>query len=335
MDIVEFMKIGTLNIANPLFLAPMAGITDHPFRVLCREMGAGVVYTEFVSANGIIRENMKTLEIMKFTDDERPIGIQLFGEIPEVVGKSAKIVYDMFKPDLIDINYGCPVPKVTKRGGGSAVLRDLCLMDEMTRAVVESVPKIPVTVKMRAGWDKAHIISTEAGIKMEEIGVAAITLHPRTTNQQFSGQSNWDLIKELKEAVNIPVIGNGDINCLQDYYKMKCATGCDAVMIGRAALGNPWIFQSIVNGKSVDLYSEVDIFERIRTAKRHFIMLEDYYNPRICINLSKKHFNYYFKGFEGASHWRKKFMKIETVSEIKHLLKKMEESLTIEISNSQ
>ena len=175
----------------------------------------------------------------------------------------------------------------------------------------------------------------EAGIKMEEIGVAAITLHPRTTNQQFNGQSNWDLIKELKEAVNIPVIGNGDINCLQDYYKMKCATGCDAVMIGRAALGNPWIFQSIVNGKSVDLYSEVDIFERIRTAKRHFIMLEDYYNPRICINLSKKHFNYYFKGFEGASHWRKKFMKIETVSEIKHLLKKMEESLTIEISNSQ
>ena len=156
------MKIGTLDINNPLFLAPMAGITDHPFRVLCREMGAGVVFTEFVSANGIIRENMKTLDIMRFTDDERPIGIQLFGEIPEVVGKSAKMVYDMLKPDIIDINYGCPVPKVTKRGAGSAALKDLCLMDEITRSVVESVGKIPVTVKMRAGWDNMHIVSTEA-----------------------------------------------------------------------------------------------------------------------------------------------------------------------------
>ena len=219
------MKIGKLKILNPLFLAPMAGITDHPFRILCREMGAGVVFTEFVSANGIIRKNMKTLELMKFTDNERPIGIQLFGETPKIVGNSAKMVYDMLKPDIIDINYGCPVPKVTKKGAGSAALKDLCLMDEITQAVVETVPEIPVTVKMRAGWDNNNLVSTEAGVRMEKIGVAAITLHPRTTKQQFSGTSNWSLIKELKEAVNIPVIGNGDVSSFEDYNKLLNETG--------------------------------------------------------------------------------------------------------------
>ncbi len=329
------MKIGTLDIKYPLFLAPMAGITDHPFRVLCREMGAGVVYTEFVSANGIIRENMKTLEMIKFTDDERPIGIQLFGEIPSVVGRSAKMVYDMTKPDIIDINYGCPVPKVTKRGAGSAALKDLCLMDEITQSVIESVPNIPVTVKMRAGWDANNIISTEAGIRMEKLGVSAITLHPRTTSQQFSGKSNWELIKELKDAVSIPVIGNGDIKCVQDYNKMKCTTGCDGVMIGRAALGNPWIFKSILNNVRIDRNSEVDIIDIIHTAKLHIQMLEKYYNHKIYINLSKKHFNYYFKGFEGASYWRKKFMQIESASEIKQFLREMEESAIRNISEGQ
>ena len=192
------MHIGNLHIENPIFLAPMAGVTDHPFRILCREMGAGVVYTEFVSANGIVRENVKTLELMKFTEDERPIGIQLFGEDPKVVGKSALIVYNLLKPDIIDINYGCPVPKVTKRGAGSAALKNLSLMDEITQAVVEAVPEIPVTVKMRAGWDNSRIVSTEIGPRLEKIGIAAITLHPRTTKQQFSGQSNWQLIKDLK-----------------------------------------------------------------------------------------------------------------------------------------
>ena len=186
------MLIGNLHILNPLFLAPMAGVTDHPFRVICRKLGAGVVYTEFVSANGIIRENMKTLEIMKFTDDERPIGIQLFGETPDIVGNAAKIVYDMLKPDIIDINYGCPVPKVTKRGAGSAALKDLCLMEDITRSVVELVPEIPVTVKMRMGWNQTSIVIPEVGQRLEKIGVKAIALHPRTTKQQFSGKSNSD-----------------------------------------------------------------------------------------------------------------------------------------------
>ncbi len=321
------MQIGNLDIVNPLFLAPMAGITDHPFRILCREMGAGVVFTEFVSANGIIRENMKTLELMKFTENERPIGIQLFGETPDIVGNSAKMVYDMLKPDIIDINYGCPVPKVTKKGAGSAALKDLCLMDDITQAVVEAVPEIPVTVKMRAGWDQDSLVSTEAGVRMEKIGVAAITLHPRTTKQQFSGMSNWKLIKELKDAVKIPVIGNGDVKTSEDYNKMKAETGCDGVMIGRAALGKPWIFNSLQKKSSEKFIIDPDIGQIINISRRHFVMLTEYYNNNLSVNLAKKHFNYYFKGFDGASFWRKQFMQIENTDEIFSLLEKMEKAL--------
>ena len=321
------MQIGNLKILNPLFLAPMAGITDHPFRILCREMGAGVVFTEFVSANGIIRENMKTLELMKFTDNERPIGIQLFGETPEIVGNSAKMVYDMLKPDIIDINYGCPVPKVTKKGAGSAALKDLCLMDDITQAVVEAVPLIPITVKMRSGWDQNSLVSTEAGVRMEKIGVAAITLHPRTTKQQFSGMSNWRLIKELKEAVNIPVIGNGDVNSLEDYNKLLNETGCDGVMIGRAALGKPWIFNALQTNTSVNAVRNPDLSQIINIAQRHFLMLTEYYNNSLSVNLSKKHFNYYFKGFSGASKWRKEFMRIRNTDEMFTLLNQMEKEL--------
>jgi len=321
------MQIGNLKILNPLFLAPMAGITDHPFRVLCREMGAGVVFSEFVSANGIIRENMKTMELMRFTENERPIGIQLFGENPEIVGNSAKIVYDMLKPDIIDINYGCPVPKITKKGAGSAALKDLCLMDDITQSVVEAVPKIPVTVKMRAGWDKDSLVSTEAGVRMEKIGVAAITLHPRTTKQQFGGMSNWNLIKELKEAISIPVIGNGDVNSVEDYKKLLNDTGCDGVMIGRAALGKPWIFNYLQNNISIDPVRNPDISQIIDIARRHFIMIVKHYNNSLSVNLSKKHFNYYFKGFNGASNWRRKFMKIKNKDQIFSILNKMEKEL--------
>ncbi|MBC8257072.1 MAG: tRNA dihydrouridine synthase DusB [Candidatus Marinimicrobia bacterium] len=322
------MQIGNLNIVNPLFLAPMAGITDQPFRILCREMGAGVVFTEFVSANGIIRENMKTLELMKFTEKERPIGIQLFGETPDIVGTSAKMVYDLLRPDIIDINYGCPVPKVTKKGAGSAALKDLCLMDDITQAVVEAVPEIPVTVKMRAGWDQNSLVSTEAGVRMEKIGVAAITLHPRTTKQQFSGMSNWKLIKELKDAVKIPVIGNGDVKSIDDYNKMKDETGCDGVMIGRAALGKPWIFNSLQNNVSEDIILDPDLAQIINIARRHFKMLREYYNNSLSLNLSKKHYNYYFKGFDGASYWRKQFMQIEDTDDIFSLLEEMENAFT-------
>ena len=240
------MKIGNISVKTPILLAPMAGVTDYPFRVLCKEQGAGIVYSEFVSAHGIIRENIKTLQMIKFSDFERPIGIQIFGDTPDVMSKAAKQVYNKFVPDLIDINYGCPVPKITKRGAGSAALKDLCLMDDITSAVVESVPEIPVTVKMRAGWDKSSIVVPDAGERLQKIGVKAIALHPRTTKQSYSGKADWELIKLLKKSVSVPVIGNGDIKKPQDVQKMFDQTGCDAVMIGRAALGKPWFFNESV-----------------------------------------------------------------------------------------
>lgn len=323
------MYIGKLKIDNPLFLAPMAGVTDHPFRVLCRNMGAGVVYSEFVSANGIVRENLKTLELMNFTEDERPIGIQIFGEEPNIVGKSARMVYNLFEPDIIDINYGCPVPKVTKRGAGSAALKNLCLMDEITQAVVEAVPNTPVTVKMRSGWDHSSLVSTEAGIRLEKIGVAAITLHPRTTKQQFTGHSNWQLIKDLKSAVRIPVIGNGDIMTSNDYFRMKQETGCDGVMIGRGALGNPWIFRSIKDQECGKPTFIPKLSEKIYMCRQHFQLLKEDKNDRLCVNLAKKHFSYYLKGFDGASTWRRAFMQVTNPREINQLLVNMEKEYLV------
>ena len=315
-------NIGKIQIKTPFFLAPMAGVTDHPFRLICKEYGAGVVYTEFVSSNGIIRENIKTLNMMKFEENERPIGIQIFGDDAEIVGKSARMVNEMFKPDLIDINYGCPVPKVTKSGAGSGAMKDLCIMEDITAAVIENVYDTPVTVKMRAGWDKDNIISTKAGQKLEKIGVKAITLHPRTTSQKFSGLSNWSLIKDLKEAVNIPVIGNGDINNINDYKRMLDETGCDAVMIARGALGNPWIFKELnnylLNNKNK---LNITLKDRANVCKRHYELLKKDKSEHVCLNLTKKHFSWYLKGFDGAAEWRKKFMYSKSNKEIETHLK--------------
>ena len=317
------MKIGNINIKNPLLLAPMAGVTDLPFRLICKRMGANLVYTEFVSSNGIIRENKKTLNLIKFIDEERPIGVQIFGEYPEVVGKSAKMVYDMFKPDLIDINYGCPVPKVTKKGAGSAALKDLSLMKEITSAVLENVKKIPVTVKMRSGWSSTQQVFLEAANMLESIGVAAITLHPRTTSQKFEGNADWSLIKMMKENSSIPIIGNGDVKNVDDYIRMREETNCDAVMIGRGALGNPWIFKQISNYNNNQEVIDVSLNEILETCINHYNLLKENKEERVCVNLTKKHFSWYLKGFKNASDWRKKILFSKDINEIENAIKSM------------
>ena len=299
------MQIGNLKIDTPILLAPMAGVTDYSFRILCKEMGAGVVYSEFVSAHGIIRENEKTLDMIRFTEMERPIGIQIFGDSPEVMAKAARVVADKFQPDIIDINYGCPVPKITKKGAGSAALKDLCLMDDITTAVVESVPDLPVTVKMRAGWDMSNIVAIEAGPRLEKVGVKAIALHPRTTKQSYKGSANWNLIKELKQTVSIPVIGNGDIKKPEDVVRMFDETGCDAVMVARAALGNPWFFKqatALLLGASLPPIPNTH--ERIDMCKRHLELLLESRGEHIGTNLMRKQFGWYIKNFPGASSLR-------------------------------
>jgi len=317
------LTIGNLNLKTPLLLAPMAGITDHPFRVVCKNFGASLVYTEFVSSNGIIRENNKTLQLIRFTDGERPIGVQIFGEDPEIVSKSALFIKKRYNPDIIDINYGCPVPKITKKGAGSAAMKDLVRMEEITSAVVESIPDTPVTVKMRIGWDENNLVFIKAGEMLEKIGVKAITLHPRTTKQQFKGLSDWIHIKELKKSVSIPVIGNGDVKSYDDYMRMIDETDCDAVMIGRASLGNPWIFKNIISGLDNKKYFPPTLNEKALICKKHFNLLKEDKNEIQCINLSKKHFGYYLKGFKNASEWRSKFMKSNNISQIEILLEEL------------
>jgi len=319
------MNIGDIKLKNNVLLAPMAGVTDLPFRLVCKEMGADIVYTEFVSANGIIRESKKTFDLIKFIDQERPIGVQIFGEDPSVVGLSAKMIYERCQPDLIDINFGCPVPKVTKKGAGSAALKDLSLMIEITSSVVENVPEIPVTIKMRSGWSENNLVFIEAGEKLEKTGIKAITLHPRTTSQRFEGSANWEHIKELKKNISIPVIGNGDVRTVQGYTNIMSSTMCDAVMIGRGALGNPWIFRDIVNRNNNKKQSiqEVPILEIAKVCEKHFNLLIEHKEERTCLNLTKKHFSWYLKGFKNASSWRKKILFSNSLNEVLAILNSM------------
>jgi len=314
------MKIGNIELKTPAILAPMAGVTDLPYRTICKEMGASIVYTEFVSADGIIRENIKTLNMISFEEFERPIGVQIFGNDPDTVSKSAKYIYDNYKPDIIDINFGCPVPKITKKGAGSAALKDLSIMRELASKVVDSVPRIPITVKMRSGWDKNNIIIAEAGPILEDCGIQAITLHARTSKQLYSGSADWSLIKDLKNSVNIPVIGNGDVKSVEDYHLIKNETKCDAVMIGRAALGNPWIFENIKNSLNNKPQIDVSIKDIINTCLRHISLLEKYKSSIACLNLSKKHINYYLKNFKNSSNYRKELMRRDNINDIKNIL---------------
>ena len=313
-------NISNVKIPNSIVLAPMAGITDHPFRQICKEFGAGLVYSEFVSADGIIRENEKTLNMIKFEENERPIGIQIFGDSPDIVAQSAIYIKKNFKPDIIDINYGCPVPKITKKGAGSAALKDLSIMKDITQAVVQSVAPTPVTVKMRSGWNMENIVSTDAGILLESIGIKAITLHARTTSQQFSGEADWKHIKDLKEAVNIPIIGNGDVSTFEDYQKMKEITGCDGVMIGRAALGNPWIFSNILNKNK----NKPSISEIKRICLKHIELLIKNKSEKVSLNLSKKHLSYYLKNFNQAGTYRKKVMRCDTIDDVIKIIKSID-----------
>ncbi len=304
MDIRATLK------ANPLILAPMAGITDLPFRIICREMGAGLVYSEMVSAEALIRDQHRTLSMLATDPRERPVAFQIFGCKPASLARAARILAER-EVDLIDINMGCPVPKVLKSGAGSALLRDLGLAREIMETVVRASSK-PVTVKVRLGWDSKSIVAVELARIAQEAGIAAVTVHARTKVMGFSGKADWTMIKAVKDSVSIPVIGNGDVRSALDAKRMLDETGCDGVMIGRAIEGNPWIF------REAKAYLEAGvILHKPTIEERHAVILRHLHDvigllgENIGVREMRKHLCWYTKGLPGGGEFRQRINHIE------------------------
>ena len=313
--------IGNIEIDNRLVLAPMAGISNSAFRRIVKEMGAGLIFAEMVSSNALVYENDKTLSLLKTLDCERPIVQQIFGSGIETFVKSAKIVMERQRPDIIDINMGCPVPKVALRAqAGSALLKDPQKIGEIVREVVKAV-NVPVTIKIRSGWDKDSINAVQVAKIAEENGAQAITVHARTRAQGYTGKADWKIIKSVKEAVKIPVIGNGDVTSAIEAKKMLDETGCDAVMIGRGALGNPWIFKECLayleEGKIIDRPTDK---EKILMIKKHYELIKEDKGVKAAVLQIRTHALYYLKGMPKAKIYKELICKAKSEEEFLKIL---------------
>ena len=326
------MRIGNLIVNSQVLLAPLAGVSNRPFRVLAIKAGAAITYTEMVSSEGIFRNQTKTKEMMAFKPDEQPLGIQLFGANPEVMKKAAEVTVAEFAPDLVDINLGCPVKKVVKKNGGAAVLKDLVLTKDIISAVVEGAGETPVTIKMRTGWDDTKPVFIEAGHIAQEAGAKAVCLHARSRTKGFSGSADWNSIKQLKEALSIPVIGNGDVRTPQDAADMLEETNCDAVMIGRAAMGNPFIFKQINQYLSTgELIDEPSIKEKIEMAQLHALLMKEQFGEERGAKMMRRYLGWYVKGFKDASVLRPKLFKVNSIDDINHIFDEYLQSSHIEM----
>ena len=309
------MKIGNVVIDNPVVLAPMAGVTDLPYRQIVKRMGCGLLYTEMISCKGLIYGNEATADLMEFTDFERPIAIQLFGSEPEVMAEAAKLVQNKMKPDFIDINMGCPTPKIVNNGDGSALMKNPGLAGAIVAALVEAVD-IPITVKIRKGWDDNHVNAEEFAEILVKNGAAAVAVHGRTREQFYSGQADWQIIKAVKEAVPVPVIGNGDIFSPEDAARMLTETGCDAVMVGRGAQGNPWLFRQISHYlKTGQLTPPQTPQERIDLAIEHFHSEIEYKGSRGIAEM-RKHLAWYLKGLPKCAKVKEQLFRLEDATQV-------------------
>lgn len=313
------MKIGNFEIENNVFLAPMAGVTDGVFRRICKKYGAGLVYSEMISAKGLYYKDKKTKELMAITREERPCAIQIFGSEPDIIAAAIPSVME-FEPELIDINMGCPTPKIVNNGDGSALLKNPKLIGEIVKAAVKISP-VPVTVKIRKGWDDDSINAVETAKIIEENGAAAIAVHGRTRQAFYSGKADWDIIRKVKDTVKIPVIGNGDIWRAQDAKLMLEETGCDAVMVARGAEGNPFIFRQInelLNDGEIRFNPSEK--EKLNQALEHVSMLVKAKGENRGVREARKHIAWYIKGLPGASRLKSEIFKISDFATMSYTL---------------
>lgn len=315
------MTIGSLELKGNIFLAPMAGVTDLPFRLLCKEQGASLVYTEMVSAKALHYNDNETWGLLETHPHERPVAVQIFGSEPEIMAEAAERLSHRDEFALIDINMGCPAPKIVKNFEGSALMRNPELVRKIVREVVRTSKK-PVTVKIRKGWTESEVNAVKIALICEEEGAMAVTVHGRTREQFYSGNTDLNVIKEVKESLTIPVIGNGDIRSPEDAERMMQFTGCDGVMVGRGAQGNPWIFKRINEYYSHGRYDKsIDKIQLLETILRHYALMEEYKGERMALLEMRKHVGWYLHGLPGSAHIRAQIFRITNKEEVIQTLK--------------
>ena len=319
------MNIGNVSLDNRVFLSPMAGVTDLPFRLICKQKGCGMLYTEMINAKALCYNDENTKKMTKIEDEEHPIAIQIFGSEPEYMGRAAEIL-NSHPNEILDINMGCPAPKVIKNGDGSALMKNPKLAEEVMRAVVENSKK-PVTLKIRKGWDDNSVNAVEIAKIAEQAGISAVAIHGRTRDQYYSGKADWDIIKEIKESISIPVIGNGDVFEIDDAINMLEKTNCDAIMIGRCAQGNPWIFKRINHYMQTgEILPNPTAEEKINTAIEHMKLAVAEHGEYVAVREMRKHIGWYIKGLKNSARFRDEINKLTDCESV--VMKLNELSLT-------
>lgn len=327
------INIGNVSIKKTAVLAPMASVADRAYRLMCKKYGASYLVSEMVSAKGICYSDKKTSALCTVTDEERPMAVQLFGSEPDFMAEAVKIVLQ-YNPDIIDINMGCPVPKVVNTGAGSALMKDIKLASQITESAVKSAEGTPVTVKIRSGWDSEHINAVEMSKALENSGASAIAVHGRTREQFYSGKADWNIIKQVKESVSIPVIGNGDVTDLDSCIEMYKNTGCDLVMIGRGTYGNPFIFDAIDSYFKGETYTPPDVSEKMRVMLEHIrlILSMSEKSEELAMHEARKHTAWYMNGYYGSAKFRGRCYQLSSYAEAEALA---EEFINLQLTHDQ